>query len=104
MKPNKMAADYHILLNLKTCEGYENYGKFNIGKSRETALALYHSLHGNEDDSVDFPLQIELREYVTGLPMEVKLLNCTLEELGTNCKLITREVFKQINMKEMDDL
>lgn len=99
-----MAADYHILLNVKTCAGYENFGKFYIGNNRDAALTLYQSLHGNENDSVDCPLQVELREYVTGLPMEVKLLNCTLEELGRNCKLITREVFRQINLKEMDGM
>ena len=56
-----MAADYQILLNVKTCAGYENFGKFYIGNNLDALLTLNQSLHGNENDSVDRPLQVELK-------------------------------------------
>jgi hypothetical protein len=33
------------------------------------------------------------------LPVNLKLITCTLEELAENCKLITKEIFKINNLE-----
>jgi hypothetical protein len=31
----------------------------------------------------------------------MQMISCSLEDLAENCKIITRETFKQFNMKEI---
>jgi hypothetical protein len=47
-------------------------------------------------------LHIDLMETVDGLPAKIKTIGCTLEELGTNCRLIAREIFRLKNLEEMN--
>ena len=39
-------------------------------------------------------LQIDLMETKNNLPVNIKVIGCTLEQLAENCKIITKEVFK----------
>ena len=34
-----------------------------------------------------------------GLPLNVQVISCTLEELAENCKTTTKEIFKLLNLK-----
>jgi hypothetical protein len=47
------------------------------------------------------PLHIDLMEAVDNLPVKIKSICCTLEELGFNCKLIAKEIFRLKNLEEM---
>jgi len=38
---------------------------------------------------------------VNGLPVKIESMCCTLEELGYNCKLIAKEIFRLKNLEEM---
>jgi len=40
-------------------------------------------------------------ETVNELPVKIKTICCTLNELGANCKLIAREIFRLKNLEEM---
>jgi hypothetical protein len=40
-------------------------------------------------------------ETVNELPVKIKTICCTLDELGHNCKLIARETFRLKNLEEM---
>lgn len=42
-------------------------------------------------------------ETVNELPVQIKTKCCTLEELGLNCKLIAREIFRLRNLEDMDN-
>jgi hypothetical protein len=44
-------------------------------------------------------LAMELMEAVNGLPVNLHMLGCTLEELAHNCKIITKETFKLHNLE-----
>ncbi len=92
---------FYILLNIKTCNGLESFGKFYIGNNRAFAYSLFKKLKGNSEADENSLLTIELMETVNKLPINLKILSCTLEELTQNCKLITKEMFKAANLEEL---
>jgi hypothetical protein len=44
-------------------------------------------------------LYIEFMELTNGLPVNIDILTCDLQELGTNAMLITQEIFRISNLK-----
>jgi len=76
-----------------------NYGQYFLGDDRKAAAALFSRLKGDED--LSGPLHIDLMETINELPVKIKTLCCSLEELGTNCKLIACEIFRLKNLEEM---
>jgi hypothetical protein len=42
-----------------------------------------------------------LREINRNLPFDIQMIHCTLDELADNCRLITKNQFKKINLKEL---
>jgi hypothetical protein len=93
-----METALYILLNMKIAGGFETYGKFWIGNDSRAAYDLFDSLHGNLDVSEENLLCIELIELRDGLPVNLKMLRCNIDQLSVNCKLITRETFKRLNL------
>ena len=90
---------FSIILNTKTAGGVEIIGKFFIGNNPRTADKIFRSLKGNDEMSDKTVLSLELMETVNGLPVNIKMISCTLEELSENCRIITKEVFKLINTR-----
>ena len=89
---------FYILISVRTREGFESFGKYNLGNNRKTATAIFRQLKGNPD--VDQTMLImELEETVNGLPVNIQMLACTLEELAYNTKIIVKETFKLLNLK-----
>jgi hypothetical protein len=41
---------------------------------------------------------MELMETVNDLPLNIKMISCSLDELTENCRLITKETFNIINL------
>jgi hypothetical protein len=95
-----METQFYILLSLKTPGGFATYGQYFFGNDRQAACALFYSLKGSKDIANLALLHIDLMETVDELPEKIKTVCCTLEELGHNCKLIAKEIFKQHNLKE----
>lgn len=95
-----MDSHFYIMLNVKTITGLENYGKFFIGDNKEIAYSLFERLRGDREVNEKNILYMELMETREGLPVNLKLLSCTLDELMFNCRLITKEVFKFYNLNE----
>ena len=98
-----METQLYILLSLKTPAGFKNYGQYFLGNDRETAYALFEELKGNEQIDGPALLHIDLMETVADLPVKIKTISCTLDELAWNCKLIAREVFRLINLKSYEE-
>ncbi|MCR8557836.1 hypothetical protein KXD93_09300 [Mucilaginibacter sp. BJC16-A38] len=96
-----MKTQFHILLSLKTPQGFMDYGQYFFGNDSEVAYALFRQLKGSEIIKDNCLLHIDLMETVDQLPVKIKTICCTLEELGCNCKLIAREMFRLTNMEEM---
>ena len=96
-----MKTQFYILLSLKTPDGFVNYGQYFFGDDRGAAYQLFAELKGSKTFSDAAALHIDLMEMVNELPMKIKTICCTLEELGYNSKLIAREIFRLKNLEEM---
>ena len=93
---------FYILVSLRTPEGFENFGKYNLGNNRKRATAIFRQLKGSYDVDMETMLIMELEETVNGLPVNLQLLACTLEELAHNTKIIAKETFKFLDLKEKE--
>jgi hypothetical protein len=92
------SSTFYILISVKTREGFESFGKYNLGNNRKTATAIFRQLKGSPDVDQTM-LTMELEEAVNGLPVNLQMLGCTLEELAYNTKIIVKETFKFLNLK-----
>jgi len=93
-----MNSRYYIELNMKTGDGFERFGCFDLGDDRGFSVSLFAAMEGrpaNEDSGV---LHMDLVEKKDGLPMNMQVISCTVEQLGRNLKHLTRELFKKINL------
>jgi hypothetical protein len=97
-----MKTQFYILLSLKTPQGFVDYGQYFLGNDREAASELFRQLKGDKKMNDACLLHIDLMETVDELPVKIKTICCTLEELGVNCKLLAREIFRLKNLEEMD--
>lgn len=96
-----MKTQFYILLSLKTQQGFVDYGQYFIGNEHDAAHALFDQLKGESILQDHAVLHIDLMETENEVPVSIKSKCCTLEELGWNCKQITREVFRLRNIKEV---
>jgi hypothetical protein len=92
---------FNIVLNIITCNGYECFGKFFVGNNKEFATAIFDQLKGRKNVNDKTILQLDLVETINGLPANIHMISCSLEELAENCKIITKEAFKLLNMEEI---
>ena len=89
-----MDKQYFIELGFKTPDGPETFARFFTSDSRRQADAIFRKLQGNrniDDRNVIFLSLVETRN---GLPVNLDIIGCTLDQLGENCKTITTELFK----------
>jgi len=93
-----MDTQFCLVITLKTTKGRENIGRFHLGDDREKALAIFRKLKGTTDVSETNILSIEFRETKEELPLNLKMISCTLEQLAENCKIVTKELFKSYNV------
>jgi hypothetical protein len=94
---------FSILFSLKTPAGFEVFGEFGIGEDGLAATVLFDSLQGNDNLNDAALLHIDLVETGGLLPGSIKTKCCRLEELAINCKLITREVFRQTTLDTYEE-
>ena len=93
---------FDILISLRTRDGFERVGKYNLGNNRKTATTIFRQLKGSPDVDLKTMLTMELEETVNGLPVNLQMLGCTLEELTHNTKIIVKETFKFLNLKKTE--
>jgi hypothetical protein len=91
---------FYIILNIRTANGFESTGKFFIGNDREFARATFMALKGDDNVDEKTMLSLELRETVNGLPVNMQIISCTLDQVAENCKIITKEAFRLFNLKD----
>jgi hypothetical protein len=96
-----METQFYILLSLKTPQGFVDYGQYFFGNDEHAAHDLFGHLKGDDTLRDTCLLHIDLMETVNELPVKIKTICCTLDELGANCKLIAREIFRLKNLEEM---
>jgi hypothetical protein len=96
-----MTTTFLIEFNMKTAAGFERFARFDLGCDREFALRLFSTLDGHIPMGDDGVLHIDLVEKRQGLPVNMHVLSCSIAELSNNVKIITRELFKRINLEDM---
>ena len=89
-----MDRTFHIVFTMKTAKGTETFARFFLGNDAKTALDIFRKLRGTEEVNDRTVLTMEYVERRGGLPVNLKVQCCTLEELADNCKVITKELFK----------
>ena len=94
-----MGTQFYIRFTKKTIKGPEAYAKFFIGNNREKAYAIFRQLKGSDKVDEKNVLYINFMETKNGLPLNLKMITCTLNQLGENCKFITKELFKSENLE-----
>jgi hypothetical protein len=94
-----MRTVFYLICRLRTATGFEAFGNFNLGNSRSFAYALFEHLKGRREVSATDVLQLDLMETRNGLPVNLRVISCTAEELAANCKYITKEMFKVLNLE-----
>ncbi|MBS1603475.1 MAG: hypothetical protein JST42_12465 [Bacteroidetes bacterium] len=97
-----MKTIFYIVLNMKKGTAFEVLGKFFIGNDREFAYQLFSKMEGDDRVRESDILHLDLMETVDGLPVNMKVINCRLEQVAANCRTITKEVFKARNLEEME--
>ena len=90
---------FYLLLSIKTGDGFESFGKFNLGNKRKAAAEVFRQLKGTSKVDEKTMLTIDFVETVKGLPVNLQILGCTLEDVAHNCKFIAKETFKLLNLK-----
>lgn len=96
-----MTTTFYIELNMKTGTGFERFGCMDLGDNREFAVNLFSGLEGRPAEGEEGVLHMDLVEKYRGLPVNMLVISCTIEELCRNVKTLTRELFKRINLHEM---
>lgn len=94
-----MRTVFYLICRLRTATGFEAFGTFNLGNDREFAYTLFEHLKGRRQASSTDVLQLDLMETRNGLPVNLRVISCTAEELAANCKFITKEMFKLLNLE-----
>ena len=94
-----MKTVFYIDLSLKTSHGPEAYARFFIGNDREQAYRLFNKLTGTREVNEKDMLYIDFMEMRNGLPINLKMISCTLEQLTENCRIITKSLFQSVNLK-----
>ena len=89
-----MSKRYCIQLTLHSGQGIECFAKFTLGNDKEFAASLFRQLKGNRDVNEKDLVHMEFIELSDDLPLSIDLVACTLNDIGENSKIITRELFK----------
>jgi len=89
-----METAFYILLYMKTPQGFEPFARFYIGNKEDLARQLFDRLKGSGEEIEERILQMDLMETQNNLPVNIKVIGCTLEEMAENCKVIAKEAFK----------
>ena len=95
-----METQFYITLTLKTHKGLESFAKFFIGNNRDRAFAIFEQLKGMHDISEKNALYVDFLETKEGLPVNLDMITCTLNQLAENCRIITKEIFISENLED----
>ncbi len=85
---------------MKTVNGFDPLCDFYLGNNPAIALSVFSQLEGNDEVSESDILHVDLVEEKNGLPLDIKIKQCTLPELGRNCCYIAKELFKYRNLEQ----
>ncbi len=88
-----MDSGYQIALHVRTPDGFETYAEFFLGNKRLEATNPFKTLHGSYNITYDSILLMELRVMSRGLPIDIRMRHCTLDEIAESCRTSTKYLF-----------
>ena len=94
-----MDTQFYITFSFKTSDDYKPYAKFFIGDVHDIAYDIFKKLKGSDEVNESNVLYLDFLETTEGLPKNLKVKSCTLHELSQNCSIITKELFRFINIE-----
>lgn len=94
-----METRYEISLNMRTLIGMETYGCFSLGEDEGFARSVFGLMQGEDLVFPSAVITIDLIKRENGVPFPLGLRHCSYEQLGCNVKVITKELFKQLNLE-----
>ena len=93
-----MKPTFSIDVSCTTSQGIESFATFFIGSNRQQASVIFRQLKGKAETNEKDMLFMTFIESNDGLPVNLEIIGCTLDQLAENCKTISREVFKLKNI------
>ena len=86
-------------MSIRVITGYREIGSFLLTGDAKEACLIFDGLHG-EPCTKDLTPAIRLHLVERNMPVNTILATkyCSLEQAGTNCKIITKELFKAFNL------
>jgi hypothetical protein len=97
--PVVMNSSFYIHISIQAQDGPQSIGRFELGTDRDAANSLFKKLKGSPEVNLKDLLYIEFMEMTKGLPSNIDILTCDLQQLGTNVMLITQELFRLANLR-----
>lgn len=94
-----METTFLITFSLRSYQGVDCFGYFSIGNDRDRASEIFQQLKGDANIKETDVLFVDFVETIEGLPTNLKIISCTLDQLAENCKIITKEIFKLNNIE-----
>jgi len=93
-----METRFYINLNIKTGDGYQVFARYYLGDDRRVANEIFEQLKGDKDANEEQMLHLDFLEMVDNLPVNINVMGCNLSELAENTRIVTREIFKNLNL------
>lgn len=90
---------FYITLNIRTAAGIDSYANYYLGNNKEKAEAIFRQLKGSEQLAPDTVLTMDFTQMRDGIPFPLIMLGCSAEEVAFNTRVITREIFKNLNLE-----
>lgn len=88
----------YISLNITTVSGIDSYATFYLGEDKEKAAAIFSQLKGSSNLSNQTVLTMDFTVMRNGISFPITMLDCTFWDVVYNTKIITRELFKNLNL------
>ncbi|HEY4154013.1 MAG TPA: hypothetical protein VGM24_01250 [Puia sp.] len=95
-----MRTQFFIAVNIKTASGPETIARFRIGNNPEQARQIYYLLKGDDTLIETNNLFLDLMEMKDGLPVNLKMISCTLDQAAENCRIIMNELSMFSSLEE----
>ncbi|ACU05096.1 MULTISPECIES: hypothetical protein [Pedobacter] len=95
-----MGTSFEISLNMKTLKGLETYASFYLGVDQQFAERIFGLMRGEREIMENSVISMDLTKRQDGIPYPISILHCNWEHLAYNTKIITKEVFKELNLEQ----
>lgn len=89
---------------MKIAKGMETYSCFFLGHDPQFTERIFDLLQGDTDISERSVISMDLNKRESGIAYPVAIKHYNWEHLANNTKMITKEMFKELNLEQNPDL